>query len=124
MVLYIDVIETLEKGRLNAVHDIILSPPFSNLKPLSLYPNTTRILGTYTLKKRRGLWRVLTTLKKTERVITTQACMNGGIDLYLNKPHIISLAELEDGDWETMLHSLSEKDLIQGVEPQYLLPER
>jgi len=107
----------MKKGRLNAVHDIILSPPFSNLKLLSLYPNTTRILGTYTLKKRRGLWRVLTTLKKTERGwVNNVGLRNGGIDSVPNKPHIISLAELEDGDWETMLHSLSEKDLIQGVE--------
>ena len=99
------------------MHDIILSPPFSNLKLLSLYPNTTRILGTYTLKKRRGLWRVLTTLKKTERGwVNNVGLRNGGIDSVPNKPHIISLAELEDGDWETMLHSLSEKHKIQGVE--------
>jgi dihydroorotate dehydrogenase len=99
------------------VHDIILSPPFSNLKLLSLYPNTTRILGTYTLKKRRGLWRVLTTLKKTERGwVNNVGLRNGGIDSIPNKPHIISIAELEDGDWETMLLALSEKYKIQGVE--------
>ena len=42
---------------------IILSPPFSNI-----YPNIkgcTRIVGTYTLNRRRGMNRVLTTLRKT-----------------------------------------------------------
>ena len=33
-----------------------------------------------------------------------------------NKPHIISIAELEDGDWEAMLLTLSDKHKIQGVE--------
>ena len=99
------------------MRDIILSPPFSNLKLLSLYPNTTRILGTYTLKKRRGLWRVLTTLKKTERGwVNNVGLRNGGIDSVPNKPHIISIAELEDGDWEAMLLTLSDKHKIQGVE--------
>ena len=46
------------------INKVILSPPFSNI-----YPNikgTTRIVGTYTLHKRKGMYRVLTTLRKTK----------------------------------------------------------
>ena len=96
---------------------VILSPPFSNIKLFSLYPNTTRVLGTYTLNRRRGLWRVFTTLKKTQQGwVNNVGLRNGGIESVPNKPHIISIAELEDGDWEAMFHSLSHKSLIQGVE--------
>lgn len=79
---------------------IILSPPFSNLKILSV-PNTTRILGTYTLNQRKGLWRVLTTLKKIEGGWTNNVGLrNGGISKVPNtKGTIISFSALEHGDW-------------------------
>jgi dihydroorotate dehydrogenase len=99
------------------MNKVILSPPFSNLALTNLYPNTTRIIGTYTLNKRRGLWRVLTTLKKTNRGwVNNVGLRNGGIMTVPNKPFIVSIAELESGDWLQMLNHLSTLDNILGVE--------
>jgi hypothetical protein len=42
---------------------LIFSPPFSNIFN---FKSMTRIVGTYTARPRRGLWRVLTTLRKTK----------------------------------------------------------
>ena len=96
---------------------ILLSPPFSNLALTNFYPNTTRVIGTYTLKRRRGLWRVLTTLKKTNRGwVNNVGLRNGGINTVPNKPFIVSISELEDGDWLGMFNHLSTLDQILGVE--------
>ena len=46
-------------------NNILLSPPFSNIYPD--LKNTHRIVGTYTLNKRKGLHRVITTLRKTKK---------------------------------------------------------
>ena len=63
---------------------IILSPPFSNI-----YPNIkgcTRITGTYTLNRRRGMHRVLTTIRKTENGwLNSVGLRNPGIEKYNKK---------------------------------------
>ena len=87
-------------------NNIILSPPFSNIYPQ--INNTTKIVGTYTLKKRKGLHRVLTTLKKTENGwLNNVGLRNPGIKNYNKKNSIISISILEENDFEIMLHCLN-----------------
>jgi dihydroorotate dehydrogenase len=86
-------------------NNIILSPPFSNIYPQ--IKNTTKIVGTYTLKKRKGLHRVLTTLKKTENGwLNNVGLRNPGIENYNKKNSIISISILEEGDFEKILYYL------------------
>ena len=94
---------------------IIISPPFSNILLNSKY--YTRIIGTYTLKRRRGLWRVLTTLKKSkDGWLNRVGLRNPGIDRAPNKACIISISQLKDGDFDKMLNILSNRDKVLGVE--------
>lgn len=97
---------------------IILSPPFSNLSIVKfLYPNTTRIIGTYTLKKRRGLWRVLTTLRKTQfGWLNNVGLRNGGVDSIPNIPCIVSISLLDESDWGQIRDVLKTKNRLLGVE--------
>ena len=93
---------------------IILSPPFSNI---SFYSNVTKIVGSYTLKPRRGLWRVLTTLRFTKLgIINRVGLRNPGIDKCKDKPNIVSIAALKLGDWDLLLDKLSSYKNILGVE--------
>ena len=97
------------------MHKIILSPPFSNI--FCFYKHATKILGTYTLKPRRGLWRVFSTLRlKTNGYTNRVGLRNPGVHKAPNKPCIISIAELEYGDFDKILDILSTKDRILGVE--------
>lgn len=94
---------------------IILSPPFSNIKILSCYKRTSRIFGTYTLNPRPGLWRVLTTLKKTENGwVNNVGLRNPGIAKA--KSGIISIAELKAGDFDLMLSILADNPAVDSIE--------
>ena len=100
------------------INDIILSPPFSNF-----YPNiegTTKIVGTYTLKKRSGLWRNLTTLKKTKNGWSNNAGLRNPGILKLNRNNVIvSISLEEESDWAEIFVFLKEnieKLNIQGIE--------
>ena len=96
---------------------IILSPPFCNLKLLSLYAGSTRIVGSYTVEARPGLWRVLTTLKKYRfGWLNNVGLRNPGIDKLRDRPVIVSIAALEEGDWDVLLDKLSSYKRILGVE--------
>ena len=95
--------------------EIIISPPFSNILPNSKH--YTRIIGTYTLKRRRGLWRVLTTLRKVKNGWSNNVGLrNPGISKIPNKEVVVSIAELRPGDFDKMLDILSKKDRVLGVE--------
>ena len=100
------------------INKIILSPPFSNI-----YPNiqgTTRITGTYTLKKRRGMHRILTTLRKTESGwINNVGLRNPGIKKLNKNNSIISVALKDKSEWHEILDILvfkKEKYNILGLE--------
>ena len=91
---------------------IILSPPFSNLKILSP-PKSTRILGTYTLERRRGLWRVLTNLKKIEGGwVNDVGLRNGGVKTAPNSKNIISVSFFDQSEWKPTISELKKKDNI------------
>ena len=93
---------------------IILSPPFSNMYT---HPKATNIVGTYTLKKRRGLWRVLTTLKRTDNGwLNNVGLRNPGIDRLKNKPVIVSISELEASEWDKLIDSIVVREKVIGVE--------
>lgn len=95
--------------------EIIISPPFSNILPNSKH--YTRIIGTYTLKRRRGLWRVFSTLRKVKNGWSNNVGLrNPGIGKVPNKEVIVSIAELYPGDFDKILDILSKKDRILGVE--------
>ena len=97
------------------MNKILLSPPFSNIKLLSSYKNTTRITGTYTLSPRPGLYRVLTTLRKIKGGwVNKVGLRNPGI-LKANSG-IVSIAEINVGDFEKMLNLLEATPNIEGVE--------
>tara|TARA_B000000557_G_scaffold249399_1_gene234811 strand:+ start:720 stop:1430 length:711 start_codon:yes stop_codon:yes gene_type:complete len=97
---------------------IILSPPFSNI-----YPNIkgcTRIVGTYTLNKRKGMHRVLTTLKKTDNGwLNSVGLRNPGIEKYNKKNAIVSIAMQNTSEWPLFLKIINqkkEKYNILGIE--------
>ena len=97
---------------------IILSPPFSNI-----YPNIkgcTRIVGTYTLNRRKGMHRVLTTLKKTEDGwLNSVGLRNPGIEKYNKKNAIVSIAMQDILEWPCFLKIIKQKKQkynILGIE--------
>lgn len=97
---------------------IFLSPPFSNI-----YPNikgTTRIVGTYTLHKRKGMHRVLTTLRKTKfGWLNKVGLRNPGIRKFNKKNAIVSIALQNTDEWPEFLEILKEKKQkynIKGIE--------
>ena len=100
------------------INDIILSPPFSNFYPE--IEGTTKIVGTYTLKKRAGLWRNLTTLKKTNNGwINNVGLRNPGIFKLKKCNSIISISLEEESDWNDIYNFLKEnkdKLSIKGIE--------
>ena len=100
------------------ISKIILSPPFSNLYPD--IKGTTRILGTYTLKKRKGMYRVLTTLRKTKGGwINNSGLRNPGILKYNKKNSIISISLEKIEDWDSLYYYLylkNRKYNIKGIE--------
>jgi dihydroorotate dehydrogenase len=88
---------------------LIFSPPFSNIFN---FKSMTRIVGTYTAKPRRGLWRVLTTLRKTKGGWYNRVGLrNPGIARIRHPNEIVSISLLEDEDWPYM----HDKMLVQGV---------
>ncbi len=95
---------------------IIISPPFSNLRVFKI-ERTTRILGSYTLNKRSGLWRVLTTLRKVEGGWTNNVGLrNGGVKSIPNTEDVISISALEEKDWPELISEITERDKVLGVE--------
>tara|TARA_Y100000591_G_C21712914_1_gene634500 strand:+ start:189 stop:893 length:705 start_codon:yes stop_codon:yes gene_type:complete len=97
------------------INKLIFSPPFSNIYPN--IKNTTKIVGTYTLQKRKGMYRILTTLKKTELGWTNNVGLrNPGIDKCKNKNNIVSISEINNGEFDLILEKLSELDKILGIE--------
>lgn len=100
------------------INKIILSPPFSNIYPQ--ISGTTKITGTYTLEKRRGLWRVLTTLRKTDSGwINKVGLRNPGIENFNKKNSIISIALKNSSEWPEIfdiLLSKKEEYNILGIE--------
>ncbi len=100
------------------INKIILSPPFSNVYPT--IQGTTKITGTYTLKKRRGMHRILTTLKKTESGwINNVGLRNPGIKKLNKNNSIISIALKDKSEWSEILDILifkKEKYNILGLE--------
>tara|TARA_B100000427_G_C15513340_1_gene597139 strand:- start:1894 stop:2625 length:732 start_codon:yes stop_codon:yes gene_type:complete len=100
------------------INKIILSPPFSNIYPQ--ISGTTKITGTYTLEKRRGLWRVLTTLRKTDSGwINNVGLRNPGIKKFNKKNSIISIALKNSSEWPEVfdiLLSKKEEYNILGIE--------
>tara|TARA_B000000557_G_scaffold228188_1_gene199586 strand:+ start:4607 stop:5317 length:711 start_codon:yes stop_codon:yes gene_type:complete len=97
---------------------IILSPPFSNICPN--IKGCIRIVGTYTLERRRGMYRVLTTLKKTENGwINSVGLRNPGIERYNKKNAIISIAMQDISEWPDFLNIIKQKKQkhnILGIE--------
>jgi len=92
---------------------IILSPPISNLISI---PGTSRILGSYTLEPRRGIWRNLTTLRLTEGGCYNKVGLrNPGIKNF-NKSGIVSLAGFSIPDFECMLSRLAHHPKVEAVE--------
>ena len=97
------------------MNKILLSPPFSNIKLLSSYKNTSRITGTYTLHPRPGLHRVLTTLRKIEGGwINNVGLRNPGI--FKANSEIVSIAEINEADFELMLYILDKNPNVHSVE--------
>ena len=90
------------------MNKIILSPPFSNI-----YPNikgTTKIVGTYTLHQRKGMHRVLTTLRKTKfGWLNKVGLRNPGIKKFSKKNSIVSIALENTNEWPEFLKILKEK---------------
>lgn len=92
---------------------IILSPPISNLITVS---GTSRIVGSYTLDQRSGLWRNLTTLRPTKDGWYNRVGLkNPGINKY-NKAGIVSLAGFSASDYKKMLDTLAYNPKVEAVE--------
>jgi len=91
------------------VNKLILSPPFSNIFN---FKGVSRIVGTYTAERRRGLWRVLTTLRKAKGGWYNRVGLrNPGIDRLRHPNDIVSISVLKDGDW----NYLHDRMLSKGV---------
>ena len=96
---------------------IILSPPFSNLRVFNLYKNVTRIVGSYTVYSRPGIYRVLSTMRKCNTGYTNNVGLrNPGIHKCKDLPYIVSISALEAGDWHLLLDVLETKENVLGVE--------
>ena len=92
---------------------IIISPPFSNILNFGI---TTCIVGTYTFKRRLGLWRVLSTLRCTKGGWYNRVGLrNPGICRFRGSG-IVSIAGLEVGDLERMIYILSGNKKVLGIE--------
>lgn len=93
---------------------ILLSPPFSNV-----YTNSscTNIIGSYTLNKRPGLHRVLTTLKPTrDGWLNNVGLRNPGVsNIRYKKDSILSLFLFNDNDWLSILPLIKEYNFL-GIE--------
>ena len=91
------------------MNKLILSPPFSNIFN---FKGVSRIVGTYTASRRRGLWRVLTTLRKTKGGWYNRVGLrNPGIDRLRHPKDIVSISILNPGDWDY----LHDRMLYKGV---------
>lgn len=100
------------------INKIFLSPPFSNI-----YPNikgSTRIVGTYTLHKRKGMHRILTTLRKTKfGWLNKVGLRNPGIKKFNKKNAIVSIALQSTDEWPEFIEILKKKKQkynIKGIE--------
>lgn len=96
------------------INKIILSPPFSNIYPDM--KNTTRVSGTYTLDKRSGLHRVITTLKKVENGwINNVGLRNPGISKFNKKNVILSVSIQNHKEWYSFYNILKIKSRIYNI---------
>ena len=97
---------------------ILISPPFSNILPSTKAFDL--IIGTYTLKRRKGLHRVITTLKKTKSGwLNSVGLRNPGIRNLKKKNSIVSVSLRHISDWEffkKVLINKSKKLNILGIE--------
>ncbi len=93
---------------------IILSPPFSNFYRNE---NCTNIIGTYTANKRRGLHRVLTTLRPTKNGWYNKVGLrNPGIEkIKYKKSDIVSIHLFTKDDWYKVYNVLASLE-ISGIE--------
>lgn len=93
---------------------ILLSPPFSNLYT---NPNATNIIGTYTLQKRPGLHRVLTTLRPTTNGWYNKVGLrNPGIqNIRYKQDSLISIFLYNDYEWRLIKEHILKYDFL-GVE--------
>tara|TARA_Y100000034_G_C6889909_1_gene409202 strand:- start:1375 stop:2082 length:708 start_codon:yes stop_codon:yes gene_type:complete len=101
---------------------ILLSPPFSNFYHDD---RCTRVLGTYTKHKRPGMWRNISTLRKSHNGwINKVGLRNPGIDnLYFVEDSIVSISLLEKKDWEKIFIKLKEKN-VKGIELNISCPNK
>ena len=92
---------------------IILSPPFSNLINIQ---GTSRILGSYTVDSRPGLWRNITTLRPSVGGWYNKVGLkNPGIKSF-DKPGIVSLAGFSLSDFEYMIEYLAYNPKVEAIE--------
>ena len=93
---------------------IILSPPFSNVYRNK---NCTNIIGTYTADKRKGLHRVLTTLRPTKNGWYNKVGLrNPGIEnIKCKESDIVSIHLFSKEDWYKVYDVLSNIS-IDGLE--------
>ena len=96
------------------LNKIILSPPFSNI-----YPNikgSTRITGTYTLNRRRGMYRVVTSLRKTKNGwLNNVGLRNPGIINYNKENSIISVSLQDLSEWDEFFEILQAKSFLYNI---------
>jgi len=81
----------------------LISPPFGNWIS---HPRCTRVLGSFTWKRRRGLvYHTLRSFRPTAGGwVNHIGLRNPGLrTVRIDTRHVYSLAGLEDGDWEEML---------------------
>ena len=97
---------------------ILISPPFSNIVPYNL--NSNLILGTYTLKRRPGRIRVLTTLKKIKNGwLNKVGLRNPGITRFNKKNSYVSISLENSNEWiffKKILKNKNKKHNIKGLE--------
>ena len=93
---------------------IILSPPFSNI---CRNENCTNIIGTYTANKRKGLYRVLTTLRPAKNGWYNKVGLrNPGIEnIKYKESDIVSIHLFNKEDWHKIYEVLSNIN-IDGIE--------
>lgn len=97
---------------------IVFSPPFSNISPR--FYSIDCIVGTYTLKRRKGLHRVITTLRKIKNGwINNVGLKNPGITRFKKKDVYVSISLEKESEWiffKKILKNKKKKYRIKGIE--------
>ena len=97
---------------------ILISPPFSNIVPSHL--NLNLILGTYTLKRRPGRIRVITSLRKIKNGwLNKVGLRNPGITRFKKKNSYVSISLEHSKEWDyfkKILKNKKKKHNIKGLE--------